>query len=438
MAQKRLMRKFSLARDPTANVVCHKPDDRFIPLRASDLAEALIADRDAFGEDVRELRSVAAALCDVIDQEARSFAHALADLYARFNPDRDTLVLDELDEEAQQAEYESLRRRLLYLFDKANFEQMSDVEIERAVKAANSQGLRVQLREEMIDELTIWVRGKALTTRRFRTWRHPLKGVPRDLPVYRRLVVMARLKNDANVVLKLFKDLPIADIESLLPHAEVRMNWLDRIKVFGGGAGAAGSTAAKLFKLAAGLVYWSRITWILLAAFGMIAVRSLLGYRSTRKLRDSLRTQHLYYQNLDNNGGVVHSLIGMIAQEEFKEALLAYAFCRFKADEVFNERDLATQVGAYLQRRFDVTVQFDAADAIETMQRLDLWEDPSTLRTLPPGETVERLSQHWQRRASRLYHEEMARGKSVQEAVDEIATAAEEGEETQVKVTNDA
>jgi Protein of unknown function (DUF3754) len=429
MVHKRLLRKLHLAHDPTAHVVCHKPDDRFIPVRASDLTHAVCEDRERFGEEVRELRSVAAALCDVIDQEARGFSHALADQYARFNPDRDTMLLDKLDEHAREAQYRLLRRRLLYLFDKANFEQMSDVEIEEAVRAANSQGLRVRLREDMVDELTIWVRGQATTSQRFRTWRHPLRGERRKLPVYRRLVVMARLKDDPNVVLKLFKDLPIADIEALLPHAEVRMNWFDRIKVFGGGAGAAGSTAAKLFKLAAGLVYWSRITWILLAAFVMIAARSILGYRSTRKMRDSLRTQHLYFQNLDNNSGVVQSLIAMIAQEEFKEALLAYAFCRYKADDVLSEDDLASQVNAYLKERFKVSVQFDAADAVETMERLNLWEDAATLKTMPPGETVEQLGQHWQKRASRLYHEEMACGADVDEALEDVAKAAPEEED---------
>ncbi|MCK4872942.1 MAG: DUF3754 domain-containing protein [Phycisphaerales bacterium] len=395
----------NLLRDPTAGVVCHMPDDRFIPIRACDLVSA-VAEDDRFGDDHERLREVALALQDVIDQEALAFSRAITDCYAAFNPDRDTIPLSQ--DGATDKSAEQMHTWIEYVFEKANFEQLDDVEIEEAIHAANTQGLRVRLRPELIEEMSLWVRGRSTMQRRFRTWRHPIRGVERELVVYRRLVVMARLHDDPNISLKLFKDIPIADLEALLPHAEVRMSWFDRFKAFGGGAGAAGSLVAKLLKLFTTVVVASRLMWILLAGFGLICLRAILGYRSTRRMRDSQRTQHLYYQNLDNNAGVIHTLISMIAQEELKEAVLGYAFCRTESDAIHGEADLARVVNNYLRERFDADVQFDAPDAIETITRLHLWADADELKPLEPDQAVRLLQRHWRTRASRPYHEQMA------------------------------
>jgi len=103
------------------------------------------------------------------------------------------------------------------------------------------------------------------------------------------------------------------------------LSWLDRLKLASGGAGLVGSTAGKVLGLGALVV--SRLLWILLVGAGALCVRTVLGYRNVRARRDLQRTSNLYYQNLANNAGVIHSLISMVAQEEFKEALLAYAAC---------------------------------------------------------------------------------------------------------------
>lgn len=94
-----------------------------------------------------------------------------------------------------------------------------------------------------------------------------------------------------------------------------------------------------------------------------------------------------------------------------------------------SEADLATHVNDYLKQKFNVEVQFDAADAIETMERLNLWEDATTLKTMSAAETVARLGEHWQKRASRQYHERMACGEQVDEAIEDVAKAAPDDEE---------
>ena len=400
----------ALAQDPTASTDHHCPDDRFIPVRAPDIVAALVGDADCFGPDAALLGEVAGAIDQVINQESCAFERDLADRYAAVNPDRDTVAADELAAARTPERYADLERRLGYVLEKANFAQLSDVQIDAAVHAANTQGLRVRLDPSRVVQLAIWVRGHARIERRRRTLRQPVHGVPREVSVYRRVAVVARLKDDPHVLLKMFKEIPVEDLEALLPHAEVRMNWFDRIKLMGGGAGMVGTTAGKVFKLVTTALVVSRLAWILLLGCGLLVFRTFMGYRNVRTQRDLQRTTNLYYQNLGNNAGVIHALVWMIAQEEAKEAFLAYAFCHAAARPINSADELRERIEAHLTRRFKVSFTFDIEDALESLSRLELWTDRAHFQVLPPKDALDRLRRHWLERRSQGYHESMACG----------------------------
>ncbi|RMF71767.1 MAG: DUF3754 domain-containing protein, partial [Planctomycetota bacterium] len=400
------VRADDLSRDPTVSTELHRVDDRFVPLRVRDLVEALATDTVRFGADAVRLREFAAALSDVIEQEAVELERDLVDRYAAFNPDRDTLVVDSNRDERSRAHRRDLLTRFDYLMDKANFERMSDVQIDQAVRTANSYGLRIRLNPDRIDELRIWVRGRGRIQRCKKTWRHPVKGVTRDVEVFRRMVVLARLRDDPHLNIKIFKDIPAEDVEALLPHAEVTMTWLDRLMMIGGSAGAAGSTGMKLFGMLAKVAALGQLLWVVLIGAGTVAVRAFLGYRRARTTRDSQRTRHLYFQNLSNNEAAIHRLIAMIAGEEIKEALLAYAFCRNTLEPVGSELELRTRVESYLRTRFAVKVDFDVSDAVETLTRLRLWSDPQAMTVVNIDAALGQLRSHWRQRRSGGYHAE--------------------------------
>lgn len=395
-----------LCTDPTVSTDHHLPDDRFIPLRPVDLIAALAGERELLGDQAAELPLVAAALQRVIEQEAAELDRLVCDAYAAFNPDRDTQPVGDLSAQRTPDGYASLHRSLSYLFEKANFEPLSGVQIDAAVRQANTHGLRVRLHPDRIESLEIWMRGRGEATRRRRRWwdwRNPLALESYTVPVYRRLAVVARLKNDPNVLLKLFKDIPVQDIEALLPHAEVTMSWWDRAVVLGGGAGTLGTTAAKLLSSAATILALTKFFWVILLGLGTMIVRTVLGYRRAQQNRDTQRTRHLYYQNLTNNAGVLHSLINMILHEELKEALLAYAMCR-GGTPIRSSSALAARVQEYLARRFGASVRFDVEDAVQSLQRLGLWADEAAFRVVDPQTATRRLETHWRDGRGVQYH----------------------------------
>lgn len=388
-----------LASDPTAETAAHLPDDRFIPLPAGEMAKAISADMQRFGPQAAAMAPVFRALWNVAVDSAAKAESELLDLYAPFNPDRDTLLVGDLAGRRTAEEYARVQAKLAELLEQANFEHLEPVDLERLLATARKHGMRVRVYPERIDSVGVWVRGRATADRCIKTWRRPLKGECVPVPIYRRLAIVARLKGDPHITLKLFKDIPATDVEALLPHAEARMTWFDQCAMVGGSAGALGATATKLYQVILGVAYWSSLLWVGLVGAVLLSVRAILGYRRARLKRDWQRTQQLYYQNLDNNAGVIHALMAMIVQEQAKESMLAYALSRSAAriaagNPPWAEAELRRQVEAYLQEVFHVRVDFDVADAVRRVRTLGLWNDAENLVACEPDEAVARLGGH--------------------------------------------
>lgn len=380
-------------------------ENRFIPMRTPALLRALADECARHGGADDGFDAFAAALRDVIEQEAAAFNRMIVDAYALVDPDCDTIAREPGAAPRAPEAYAKLIARLSYLLDKANFEPLDAVEIDRAIQVANSHGLRVKIDPARVELVAIWVRGRGAITRRRRTWRRPIRGVEYTLPVYRRLAVVARLKGDPNVQIKLFKDIPEEDVEALLPHAEIAMTWLDRMVMVSGGVSKAGSTLARVIT---GAMLIGQMMSLLALALPIILWRLFSGYRNARLARDSQRTRHLYYQSLANNSAAIHALVSLIEQEEIKEIALVYATCLTAATEIENDHDVQHRIESFLQRRCGATVDFDIRDGLKSMERLELWSDAARYRVLPPSDAAQRLIEHWARRRSERCHERLS------------------------------
>lgn len=382
-----------------------RPDNRFIPVRAEDLARVLASDIQTFGPHAERLLSVANAITEVIDQEVNAFERQVAHAYSTFNPNRDTISLDENPSSAAD-----VLRMFGNLLEQANFERLTEEQVMAAVKMANTHGIKVKLDPDQVSDLLVWVRGQGLSLRKKRTLRAPIKGAMVDTPIYRRLAVVTRLKGEPHIHLKLFKDIPIPDVEALLPNASVRMGFRDLATVF---VTANTAIVTVIFNIVtSGLAALGQLASILAMPLLGVSWRTFSSYRRALKDRNFLRTKNLYFQNLGNNASAVHMLSAMIAQEEVKEALLIYAFCgdalHAEAAQPTTDDELTERIAAYLRDRFHVIVDFDMPDAMETMDRLGLWRDRAALHVVPPDQAVATLEAHWRQRLTIGYHAGLA------------------------------
>jgi hypothetical protein len=380
-----------------------RPDNRFIPVASDDLIEYMASDSKTFGDDSSDIREVAKWFIRILEQEKSAFERLITKSYARINPDRETI--DILNSEPPvDADFEELNSRVQHMLEKANFEQLSDDQVRTAVEAGNTRGMKVKLDEESLDEMAIWVRGRSTAPYNRRTLAHPIKGETSTIAIFNRLAVITRPAGESNVQLRLFKDIPIRNVEALLPNANVRMGLKDAVMMVGGGAGAVWTVVTKV--LAVGLVAATQLLWVIALPLAGLFWKVFSGYRRAIRDRDSNRAKHLYFQSLGANRSAIHRIAFMICEEEIKEAVLLYTFCLDVENDgrSTTESDIKSEIEKYLKDLTSIDVDFDITDAIETLTRMNLWKDRLELRVFGITPASSKLEAHCQAGLSRDYH----------------------------------
>ena len=380
-----------------------RPDNRFIPVGSGDLIEYLSNDSETFGEQSSRLAEVSRWMVRILEQEKSAFERIITRAYARINPDRETVDVLNADPPGD-SEFRQLNSKVQHMLEKANFEQLSDDQVKTALEAGSTHGIKVKLDEDSLEEMSIWVRGRSTAPYHRRTLKHPIKGETSQVEVFNRLALITRPAGESNVQVRLFKDIPIRDVEALLPNANVSMGLRDAVMMIGSGAGAVWTVIAKV--LAVGLVAASQLLWGVAVPLAGLFWKVFSGYRRAIKDRDSNRAKHLYFQSLGANRSAIHLISYMICEEEIKESVLLYAFCLDVENDgrSTSESAIKAEIEAYLKELTKIEVDFDIDDAIETLDRLSLWKDRTELRVIGLDEASGKLETHCQQGLSRDYH----------------------------------
>ncbi|MGH1343906.1 MAG: DUF3754 domain-containing protein [Nannocystales bacterium] len=378
------------------------PDDRYIPVRIEALMAEIALEQERFGEVATAIEPLELAFEYAVRQETAAFRRLVSRRYEPFNPARETIAHAE-DPQGEER-IGSLRAMVAYLLDKANYEPLEEGQLEETLHLASTHGMSIRVNPDRVAFLDLSVRGRSETTRTVRTWRHPFSGEERRVEIFRRLAVVFRPSDEARVSLKLFREIPLEDVEALLPHAEPQMTRLDKLKIVGGGLGALGGIATKLWAvLVNGAAIASGFMWAATVAMVGLSVRSILGYRHAKKVRSSQMTHHLYFQNVANNAGVLDQLLASIGHEELKEALIGYAVVASDAS-IHDMASFEAAAEGWLTEAFGVRVDFDGADAHESLTRMELWADAEAWTLVPPQEAIARLDKRWRMRTGADYH----------------------------------
>jgi hypothetical protein len=109
----------------------------------------------------------------------------------------------------------------------------------------------------------------------------------------------------------------------------------------------------------------------LISAIGY-GVRSFHGYLRTREKHQLSLTRHLYFQNLDNNAGVIYHLLAEAEEQEFREIVLAYWLLWRGGQSGATSDQLDSAAEVWLRDRCGLAVDFEISDALAKLQRLGL------------------------------------------------------------------
>lgn len=394
----------------------YKDREHYIPVRKSDLVNLLCADSALPPEDREPFRQFCRLITAVFHFEYLETLERLKEGFAPFDPDRTAEPITPLTAEAREQRLDQMFGDFVNLMARANYHRLSKETVQKAIEGgASDWGINMCVDFDTFARMEIFARGEGTS---HRVKRHPIlfwRKTEKLVDTYERLVLLLKLKphkhvpksvNTDDVFIKCFKDIPKLDLEMVLPGGTLQMPRGQRWKL---GASLFGTLGYALWKIwtdillaakviatgaltAAGTVLWG--PFVLIAGYGY---KQYYGYQFTKQTYSKMLTESLYYQTLDNNGGVLTRLLDEAEEQECREALLAY-FClwRFAPELGWTSGELDDYVESFLERTANLKVDFEIGDALDKVLRLGVVEKQGDrFRAASLARALERLDYRW-------------------------------------------
>jgi hypothetical protein len=394
----------------TGIIPAPKAREQFIPLRKAELVEALAGNPELTAAQAADFRRFCQLVQGLVHRQFQTTLEALKDAYAPFDPDADTQSEIALSEAELEERRQTLFEKFSWLLERGNFVRLAHQEIEEALADCSQWGLNLSIDFEIFDRLEIYRRGDIVGTRYRRRLRKRFQPEAVEVPIFQRLVVIFRLRpgrlskflDTQDVYIKLFKDIPKADLDMLLPETQVKMSLVDRAKIL---LPTLSGVSIAIWKIVQGaLIVATAGIYGSLAFLGLIGgtvgygVRSFYGYLNTKQKYQLNLTQSLYYQNLDNNAGAIYRLLDEAEEQENREAMLAYFYLWNVAQPAgWTVAQLDSEIEAFLRERSGQDIDFEIADALAKLERLQLVETSSgeIKRAVPIDRAIQTLEKCW-------------------------------------------
>jgi len=379
--------------------------EHFIPIRKRELIEALCRDPGVSSSAADQFRRLARLVEATFHFEYHSRLEELKDAYAAFNPDADTRAAAALSEEQREERITQLFAAFASLLERANFQQLSRDQLLAALEGASDWGINLQVDLEAFERLEIFCRGDVVGERSRRRWPALWRVRSVALPIYQRLVVIFKLRpgkvkakhvDTASVHVKFFKDIPKQDLEMLLPGTRFMMTRWEKGRIALPTLSGLAMTVFKIVSTALVLPLWGLLS--LIGGTIGYGVKSYQGYLNTRQKYQLNLTQSLYYQNLDNNAGVLFRVLDEAEEQECREALLAYFLLWRNAGESgWDQETLDRAAEGWLKEQMKLDVDFEVDDALAKLVRLQIVEQttPNRFAAAPLEIALRRLDETW-------------------------------------------
>ena len=322
----------------------------------------------------------------------------LKDAYAPLDPDADTRAAAGLDGQDDGVELVSTIEQI---FTRANYVKITKQDMQRAFHSASLFHVRLYVDINDFEEVLLYYRGAEQREEEMRSWFGLRRKTVRFIN-YERVVLYMRFKEGidpdstlgdcrpGSTMLKLFQNVPDADLEMLFPNTRIGMRVLDKLMI---GIPAVVSGAVVLStKLGATLVLLGSLVgfWLgvnseqveidrgallaLLAGVGALVAylwKQFSKFRNRKLKYTQALTENLYFKLLDNNAGVLYRILDDAEESECKESLLAYYFLLAQG-EPMTAADLDSAIETWFAQRWECRLNFEIDDALFKLQQLGL------------------------------------------------------------------
>jgi Protein of unknown function (DUF3754) len=356
--------------------------------------------------------------------------------YDLFSPDSDIQIDQQrLNDEVLTVKADFLAK-MRHLLVHANFKEIPREALDTILTRDSEYGLDLQVDFDDYEDIMMFWRGTAERTRKKRRTIMMWKQDEVPYPVYKRLFLLLKMKpkeeriremmradgitykvarrqlnsrrkmlpansDDDAIFLKMFKDIPLSDMEMMFPNTKVRIRGKDKMMLSLSAGGSIGGVLVgpilKLTAAASVLALSPGALAMLAVALGGVGLRQFNNVMSQRRQYLAVLAQNLYFHTLADNRAAITLLASRAEEEDVKEDMLLYSV-------LVKERVLRSQlpqvraaVSNYLKQTFDVHVDFDADEALDRLIQDGLVREASDgrLATLSPKDAIMHLDGLW-------------------------------------------
>jgi len=381
--------------------------EKFIPVDRKDIIRQVLD--KLFEPGQRALAAeVVRYMCALRQAESAKLLDMLVELYDAFNPDDETVNLEDISAEERRVKLEDLKANVIDLVTSANYIEIDRTALEKILEEESGVGFLAEVDLAEYDFHLLYYRGAIKDDVKARTWRTLwLLERPLRVDAYRRLFIGLKLKpvearvaelvktgmkkkkaealvrrirnqqmlegvSEQTLHLKVFRRIARSELQILFPNARIRFSLFDRLWLWIGSGGStifAIVTAVLKFVAAIAAISLFFVVFTIAGAVGAI-IRSITSFLNTRTRYMAKLARSLYFHNIGSNQSVLTLLTDDAEEEDIKEAVLTYALLLRHGhkglDEVREEAD------RFLKDEFKVDCDFDIEDGCEHLRKLGL------------------------------------------------------------------
>ncbi|XP_062188908.1 uncharacterized protein LOC133892223 [Phragmites australis] len=237
---------------------------------------------------------------------------------------------------------------------------------------------RTKIDSKKNDDLTGDVEEKELYVERIRletmelSLQNLIGKVAIQEPTFEEVIVLYRRKspkgqNDRAIHVKHFKNIPMADMELVLPEKKnpslTPMDWVQFIV----------SVVIGLVTLISSLEIPKADFWVVIAILSALAgycAKIYFSFQQNMATYQNLITQSMYDKQLDSGKGTLLHLCDDVIQQEVKEVIIAY-YILMENGKATND-DLDLQCEELIQEEFGLQCNFEVMDDVRKLERLGI------------------------------------------------------------------
>jgi hypothetical protein len=387
-----------------------------------------INDSRLSGHDQTSFREFCRILESLIHFEFHRKVEILKDCYVPFNPDADTRSIYTYSVEEKKTLQKKLVEALTAILNAANFEKITETDLEGALREESLFKIRLGVDFQDFEEVIFYRRGESTKEETLIKF-FGIKKEPFRFTNYEKVAIYIKFKEKeyfkakkrkslyftpGSTIIKLFQNVPKADLEMLFPNSEVRMKTIDKLVIgipaaVSGIAVVATKLGASILLIASVISFWLGFTenevkidqkHLVALAVGLATLGGFL-FRQINKFKNrkikfmKALSENLYFKNLDNNAGVFHHLIDAAEEEEFKEEVLAFYFL-LKENRGLTKTELDDTVESWFENKHNCRVNFEIEDALDKLKRWELvnWNG-NIIRSINLDEAKQQLDKIW-------------------------------------------